>query len=1130
MRAFASISLLSIGLVVTSPAQDTMRQAHQLEAGGDPMGARTALVRAVRSAPNEPNIRRAYAEFLDRYGDPETRTNYEKLFSILEKSPDSRARAAVARRLVVLDLIEGDQDGAVRHLGQYRAAGGADWDGSALPRQKEPDPATRFTLEIPGPLRGFARMAALAPDMPPAELMPALARNVVMNGYQAGTGAESLDPTEYMKLVNRYLSQARELAKLAGPENTIRIPACDSPQTGELLRILGYRMRGGCGSDVVLETVNATRAFLTIDSGFPLAELEQSLRINRPFTFEYKSTQVPILYGVDYWLSAKEKQGGEAIDAFLGDPSLCRLYLGMSKLDRQTADELREAVPIQRLRPFAHVLDFFGNMFQIREGKAIVPGGSRTAQTWAELTGVSPDKGTAFFEKLITRDDGWMASYFDVLARINGPVRDYLLEPARLKRFYMALRGRVTSPGPARPVFRSNAELMLLTTRLRLEPDGRPHVPGSIEVWKNLFITHPNGKYDGKLTKSASTWKEPDDVVEALFALCRKAVDNQPLKMFMALSDLNRNRPKPLDPPTVERLTREYRTMAPQLPVLSECPSISDATIGQFMDTAQVVNKISDVQLRANVAGTVQALIGLWQIFCRQGAIADSDADGTLSGILTSFAKVRNSRELFDVGRNGVDLLLKATSSSGSGAPQDRMMNLLAGLTQPSDSDAQTQVLQEMVRIFEAQRLVSLDTLFNLADNLESMSRGEKPNVALLNRLASRIAEIQLPRANMSMVEKNALAFGYWTERHIETQRKVNLRALIEKSSNDPEKLKEARGLLAPFLRDTLVGFNYIHYAPPGAQVLLTNPLFVRSHDFIGIPGAAQTWRYTEVMATGWPVSAGGRLIGSLSGLPYALAEAEQNFMVPAREQALIWGDLAPQMIVSATVPRWWNVAPAQMHWVELHMRYGESLIAEAALDSKRRQQVAEILGRQAVPARQSKVTRLLEQGDVRGALDSVTPEEIFVLASDAVEKDKSAASPFATEIRRLSQEYPDKVNEHIISRTFGSPKPTLTNSYRPELLFLRTFPTLMGYSSRVMAETWESNSLYWASLADQVHLQPAQLNVLIPEWTRQTVEKIFATHLEDWPAVLRSLRTVGDDVRLKIRMQMDTDQKASLQ
>jgi hypothetical protein len=86
-----------------------------------------------------------------------------------------------------------------------------------------------------------------------------------------------------------------------------------------------------------------------------------------------------------------------------------------------------------------------------------------------------------------------------------------------------------------------------------------------------------------------------------------------------------------------------------------------------------------------------------------------------------------------------------------------------------------------------------------------------------------------------------------------------------------------------------------------------------------------------------------------------------------------------------------------------------------------------------------------------------------------------------------------------------------------------------MGFSSRVMAESWESTVLYWAALADEVHLAPAQLNVLIPDWTRQTIEGIFATHLEDWPALLRSLRKVGEEVRSKLRIQMETEQRAAL-
>ena len=97
-----------------------------------------------------------------------------------------------------------------------------------------------------------------------------------------------------------------------------------------------------------------------------------------------------------------------------------------------------------------------------------------------------------------------------------------------------------------------------------------------------------------------------------------------------------------------------------------------------------------------------------------------------------------------------------------------------------------------------------------------------------------------------------------------------------------------------------------------------------------------------------------------------------------------------------------------------------------------------------------------------------------------------------------------------------------MTGSYRPELLYLRTFPALLGYSSRLLAESWESNTLYWAALADEVYLPPAQLNISVPEWTRDAVQRIFASHLEDWPAVLQSLYFVGEDVRSKAGQRLE--------
>jgi hypothetical protein len=1113
MKALSIVFL--IVFVLTLQGSETLERARQLEESGDGAGARALLAHAAQSTPGDIAALTEYAEFLDWHADPAAIEAYSKLLAALDRPAHRQQRAAVARRMAELSFLQGDRAGAIRSVEIYQSAGGS----ATLPAAPPDNPAAGHSYaEIPGPLRSFGRMAAISSDAQADDLLPALARNVVTNGFQAAHSNEALEQTEYLKLVHRYLSQAREIEKLAGPAKVVRIDNCDSPNAGELLRILGFRMRGGCGSEVVLETVNATRAFLTTDSGFPLPALEQALRTNRPFTYDYHPARAPVLFGSDYWLSTKEKETSGFLDVLLSDPALCRLYLGISKLDRETAEEFRKNIAMPRLKAYAHVLDFFGGMFEVRDGKALVPGAPRTVAAWTELAGASPDQGAAFFEKLIAKDDGWLASYFDALARINGPVREYLTEPARMQRFYMAIRGKVTSPGPARPVFRSNADMMLLTTRLWIEPDGRPHVPGNLQVWKDLFANHPQGKYDAKLTRAAGAWKEADDVFEALFGLTRKAVENEPLKIFMALSDLDRYRSKPLTPETVDLLARNYRVYGSQYAIFNEAATVSDKSIAQFMDTADVVARLKDPTLRADTLGMMQSLVGLWQILSRSGSLPAAKADETFAALLSPFSAVRDERMLFDAGRGGAMLLLSATGSKPGGASQARFLDLLAGAADPSDVESHTQIVQEMMRILEAQHIVPLDDLFELANHLDNLARGEKLNTALVNRMASRIADIPLGRASLSPIEKNALSFGYWMDKHIDAERKLNLRAAVEKASG--EKLRDVRGLLAPFLRDTLVAYNYAHYAPPGAQVLYTNPLFVRSHDFLGVQGTNHMWRTTEVFGSGWPSNGGGRLVGSLAGLPYALAEAEQNFLVPEQTQALIWGDLVPQMIVSAVIPRWWNVTPSQLHWVALHMRYAESLLAESALDPALRQAALGILSAQAAPVRVRQVAILLESGDVQAALSKVTPSELFVLASRMAASAKREPSPLLAEIRRLAAQSPQQINYAAISAAFGTPKPTLANSYRPELLNLRTFPTLMGYSSRILAESWESNTLYWAELADETYVQPSQLNLRIPEWTEKLVEHIFASHLEDWPAVLRSLRAVGDDVRNKTRQQ----------
>ena len=97
--------------------------------------------------------------------------------------------------------------------------------------------------------------------------------------------------------------------------------------------------------------------------------------------------------------------------------------------------------------------------------------------------------------------------------------------------------------------------------------------------------------------------------------------------------------------------------------------------------------------------------------------------------------------------------------------------------------------------------------------------------------------------------------------------------------------------------------------------MLHNNPLFVRSHDFSGetIMGVTQLWQASELFNQGSPAGGGAYLVGSLAELPSASASTEEDFIAPRNVQALIWKEVTADLLVSATLPRWWNVTRNQL-------------------------------------------------------------------------------------------------------------------------------------------------------------------------------------------------------------------------
>jgi hypothetical protein len=979
--------------------------------------------------------------------------------------------------------------------------------------QAQPSPAANVV--IPGPLRSFLRMAGISQKISPEEVVPLLAHNVFTQGYEGSRDGGR--PTEFLILLSRYVHQAKELSALAGPDGTIRISNCE--QANPLLRVLGYRVHQDCGkSSTSLMTADPERAFLTTDSGFPLPDLEETLQGGKPFNYVFPASRVPVLFTERDWTTLGSKNSGDLIETLLREPLVSRLYWALARSDAETREALRQSVGLGKLLPLAATLDFYGSHICIRSGRVVVPGGANAGAAWKELVGASPDSPQDFVPRLLAKDNGWLVAYFDALSRVSQTQRAHFTE-ARLRRFYGSFRGQAISPDAARPAFRPAPALLLLMTRMQWESSGELYVPGNLEVWKEILRQKTDSKVVREWGRRSSHFKQPEQLAEAMFGLCRVETETGPLQVYLMLSELDgkRSPANRLSPQTVLLMGSRFAQFSNQYLIFSEFPELNDASITRFLNTAEELGKIPNHTLRGNAMGIFQANIGIWQVLARQGQIKSAELNDSWEKVIKPFGKISSSSQVFDAGRDSLGELLLAATGQRSGA-QDEIIDLLAGPKQDSaDGQRMHQEMATGIRsVLDGQRLVSLDTILALGDGLDAMVRGTAAGDGLIP-LAAELREFEMPRPIFSSGERTQWATGIYNNRHTELQMRTDLIKVIKSGSR--EQLAEGRGQLAPFLRDTLVGLNYAYYEPPGAQMLHNNPLFVRSHDFSGdtVAGVEQMWQASQLFGEGSPAGGGAHLVGSLADLPYVLAEVEQDFIAPENVQALIWRELVPGLLINATLPRWWNVSPRELHAVTLYQRSGEELLRASAGDPQLRSKVMAILSERMDPEVSEQVERALGAGRLDGFDSRMTPADTFYLAAEFRRRHSEqtdSLGPAGQELESLCQRYPAELSWERLSQDFGVPHPILAQSYARELLNLKPFPAFEGYSSRLLAESWDSSNLYWARLADEKGYSPVMLNRLVPELTHRMVEKIFATDFEDWPAMLRAMRETGEEFR----------------
>ncbi len=973
------------------------------------------------------------------------------------------------------------------------------------------------TILIPGPIRSMLRMTGLSQEVAPDEVLPLLARNAFLYGH---VGQRR---TEYLILADRYVHQARELQVLAAADGKIHVKGCDD--AGPLIQILGYRFENGCSpKDTAVVTADAERAFLTVDSGFPLTQLEQALAEGTPFSYDFPATRVPILFSEKDWVAlvpSKERGTTSLLDLLLSDQNVDRLYSALARLDPETRQTLLQAPGLKRLLAYAPVFDFYGSRICIRNGALELPGGTAAEHDWLELAGASSKSPGELVYRLMAKDQGWLAAYFDALSRVSPEQQAHLVADQRLKRLYEAYRSSLPNIGAGTSVFPKNANLLLLFMRLQWDASGQPMVPGDHALWQEIFAQVDRTSHLHVRARTDRDSGSADRLLETLVSYTNLQSTDGPVQIYLSMCAINGVRPldKRMSDATTHLLATRYAELGDWYPIFVEFPALDEASINHFVQTVDHLDGISNPSLRSNSLGAFQAEVGIWQILARQEEIPAGTLNSSWEAAIQPYAAVGSSNQLFEAARKSLQSMLVAAGSKEN-ATEEQVVALLAGPAQnsPEGERVHEEIARRMRSVLDDQRLVSLDTLFPLYDGLGEMAHGAANGDSML-ALATSLREFEMPRPIFTEGERVSWSPVVYVSRHAELQVRTDLTKVI-KAGGTPAQLEAARARLAPFLRDTLVGLNYAYYEPPGAQVLHVNPLFVRAHDFAGssIEGVKEVWGEPTLIGIGATAGGGAYLIGSLADLPYVLALTEEDFISPEKIQALIWRETVPELLTNAVLPRWWSVSPAELHATALYQRAGEELLAAAATHADLRQKVAAIFSNRMGWARVDAIDQALQTEDSAKAMaDRLLPSDTFYLEAAFRSKYPGEAAqwgPASRELDELVSKNPEETSPQRLANDFGAPHPTLADSDACALLVSEPFPVSGGYGSRLFGESWESNNLYWARLADEKGYPPVMLNVLIPALTRQMVANISATSIDDWPALLRAMRQTGEEFR----------------
>ncbi len=404
------------------------------------------------------------------------------------------------------------------------------------------------------------------------------------------------------------------------------------------------------------------------------------------------------------------------------------------------------------------------------------------------------------------------------------------------------------------------------------------------------------------------------------------------------------------------------------------------------------VAQARDTTWNVNRTRTSQSLFFLISAFCREGVIDTPTGQKLLKAALASFAAAEEPAFLDNVSTFLADILLPELANSMH-MPADSPGLLLEALAGPIErrvflfngaplvQDAHAEQLQRIKSVLGLQHLVTVADLFQAVQLAKRIQGSRERHADWMQSLAAAIRKLPAPASTAASSQNKVPSPppNAYEDLAKELEAPSDPVILRDYPAWAQRVLRQVAAVLHAELGVALLGHCYAYDGSPQSAVLSYDPDFIRKHDFYPRRQPAQTgWSEAELLE-GQGNERGGAMTGSLAGLQIQLNRLETAASAQSFGR---WGPgkLLPAMLTGMRVIHPQLRTDRAQEYVALSTRLGRELMAlclpAPSTDGWCDQHLSALVS----PLRRNQLADLASRGDPIGALELLSPSELFFL------------------------------------------------------------------------------------------------------------------------------------------------------